>query len=66
MASWETVEHISAAEAKPPKGPDDGVGLALADAAVSEEAPDGDPADPAPVADEHPDNANAASRTPVK
>jgi len=38
------VEHISAADAKPPNGPDDGVGLALADAGWPVEEDDGVPA----------------------
>lgn len=56
------VEHISAADAKPPNGPEDGVAVALAEAELPEEA-DGDPAPSAvglPEAGEQPDKAIAA------
>jgi len=61
------VEHISAADAKPPNGPDDGVGLALADAGSPVEEDDGVPAaaDPPPGV-EHPDSASAAKRATVR
>ncbi|MBB6405212.1 hypothetical protein [Arthrobacter sp. AZCC_0090] len=58
------VEHISAAEAKPPKGPDDGVGLA--DAESPTEEGDGVPAEAVPACDEQPDNAKAAKKAIVR
>ncbi|GAA3308842.1 hypothetical protein GCM10017710_01820 [Arthrobacter ramosus] len=61
------VEHISAAEAKPPNGPDEGVGLALAVAESPAEEDDGVPAaaEPPPCV-EQPDSASAAKRATVR
>ncbi|GAB3569691.1 hypothetical protein GCM10027405_33290 [Arthrobacter alkaliphilus] len=61
------MEHNSAAEAKPPNGPDDGVALADADAEPPAEEGDGVPAaaEPPPCV-EQPDSASAAKRAAVR
>ncbi|GAA4024769.1 hypothetical protein GCM10023063_01210 [Arthrobacter methylotrophus] len=61
------MEHISTAEAKPPYGPDDGLGLALTDAVPSVLEGDGVPAEavPPPCA-EQPDSARTAKKATVR
>ncbi len=58
---------MSAADAKPPNGPDDGVGLALADAVSPAEEDDGvaAAAEPPPWV-EQPDSASAAKSATVR
>jgi hypothetical protein len=60
------VEHISAAEAKPPNGPDEGVGLALAEAESPAEEGDGVPAAEPPPCVAQPVSANAAKTATVR